>query len=108
MVAWVLRTYRFSTWPCTINKGGSSKWSHNLLSPNFLKLGIFLTKVILTTNLGHNPIFCEPWLLNAESIDGNIIGTQFVREFTVDSLSNNHSKSWNDELLRQAFSEDRT
>ena len=52
------------------------------------------------------PILDEPWLLNGGCIDGNIIGAHFVRDFTVDSLMDTNSKSWNGDLVKQVFSED--
>jgi len=107
------------------------------LVSHILKARYFPNHSYLKTNLGHNPsyvwhsilrarfivrgglhwcigpsnsihILDEPWLLNGECIDGNITGAHFVRDFTVDSLIDNNSKSWNIDLVRQVFSEDIT
>jgi len=52
-------------------------------------------------------ILDEPWLLNSESIDGNIRGAYFASDFIVDSLIDNNSKICNVDLVRQMFSEDK-
>ena len=52
------------------------------------------------------PILDEPWLSNGGSIYGNIIGEHFVCDFPVDSLMDTNSKSWNDDVVKQVFSED--
>ena len=99
------------------------------------KAQYFPSQSYLTSNLGHNPsyvwrsilkarfiviggarwcigtcssisILNESWLLNGGHIDGNIIGANFVRGFSVSSLMNTSSKGWNQEVIQQVFSSD--
>jgi len=98
------------------------------------KYRYFPTKSSLTANSGHNPsyswqrimrtyfiilggsrwcirscnsfpILDEPWSLNDKCIYGNILGAHFVCDFIMDSLVDESSKSWNEELVRQVFNE---
>jgi ribonuclease HI len=52
------------------------------------------------------PILDAPWLSNGASIDGNIEGSHYVRDFTVHNLISEHGKVWNEPLIRQVFSTD--
>jgi hypothetical protein len=50
------------------------------------------------------PILNEPWLVNGDNIDGNIAGAHYVRDFSVNSLIDNDTKTWNVDTVRQVFS----
>jgi len=52
------------------------------------------------------PILNEPWLPNGEFISSDIPGAHFVHNFTVNSLMNLYDKSWNEQVVRQVFSDD--
>lgn len=49
-------------------------------------------------------ILDEPWLVNEDHIDGNIVGVNFVRDFHMNSLMNSSSNGWNEEVIQQVFS----
>jgi len=97
------------------------------------KARYFPSRSYLTANLGHNPsyvwrsilrarfivhggahwcvgtsqnisILDEPWLLNGDRINENIVGANFVRDFFVSSLMNTSSKGWNQKVIQQVFS----
>jgi len=99
------------------------------------KARYFPSHSYLTANLGHNPsyvwrsilkarfivrggarwcigtghsisILDEPWLLNGHRIDGNIMGANFMRDFSVSSLMDVSTKGWNQEVIQQVFSPD--
>ena len=54
---------------------------------------------------GHSiSIVDEPWLVNGDHIDGNIVGVNSVRDFPVNSLMNTSSNGWNEEVIQQVFS----
>ena len=88
------------------------------------KARYFPNKSFLDANIGHNPsyvwrsilqscfivrgrakwsigsgalilILDAPWLANGESIDGNIAGGLYIRDFNVQCLLSEHSKCWN-------------
>jgi len=42
-----------------------------------------------------------PWLSNGASIDGNIAGSHYVRDFKVHNLISEHGKVWNEPLTRK-------
>ena len=44
-------------------------------------------------------ILDEPWLLNGDRINGNIMGANFVRDFSVSSLMHVSTKGWNQEVI---------
>jgi len=52
------------------------------------------------------PILNEPWLSNGEFIGSDIPSAHFVHNFTVNSLMNLYDKSWNEQVVRQVFSDD--
>jgi len=52
------------------------------------------------------PILIEPWLPNGEFIGNDIPGAHFVHNFIVNSLMNLYDKSWNEQVVRQVFSDD--
>ena len=52
------------------------------------------------------PILDAPWLSHGDCIDGNIIGSHYIRDFKVQSLLSDHRKGWNVPLIRQVFSND--
>ena len=52
------------------------------------------------------PILAEPWLLNGESIPGDIAGASFVRNMSINSLMDPTTKRWNEHVVREVFSED--
>jgi hypothetical protein len=51
-------------------------------------------------------ILGEPWILNGECIDNNIVGAQYIREVTIDNLMLPNEKRWNEDIIRQVFSVD--
>ena len=51
-------------------------------------------------------ILNEPWLSNGEVISSDIPGAHFVHNFTINSLMNLYDKSWNEQVVRQVFSDD--
>jgi len=54
------------------------------------------------------PILNEPWLVNRERIEDVIVGAHYVCDFSVSSLINQSSKTWNQEDIQQVFSQDIT
>lgn len=48
----------------------------------------------------------EPWILNGECIDNDIVSAQHVREVTIDNLMLPNEKRWNEAIIRQVFSVD--
>jgi len=52
------------------------------------------------------PILNEPWLPNGEFIGSDILGAHYVHNFTINSLMNLYDKSWNEQVVRQVFSDD--
>lgn len=51
-------------------------------------------------------ILNEPWLLDGKRIDGTVDGAHFVLNFTVNSLIEDTTKRWNEQIIRQVFSPD--
>jgi len=52
------------------------------------------------------PILNEPWLTNGGLIGSDTPGALFVQNFTVNSMMNPYDKSWNEQVVRQVFSND--
>jgi hypothetical protein len=105
------------------------------LVARIFKARYFPTGSYLTASIGHNPsyvwrsimrarflvrggarwsigsgvnisILNEPWLSNGEVIRSDIPGAHFVHNFPVNSLMNIYDKSWNEQVVRQVFSDD--
>jgi len=51
-------------------------------------------------------ILNEPWLPNGGFISSDISGAHFVHNITINSLMNLYDKSWNEQVVRQVFSDD--
>lgn len=51
-------------------------------------------------------ILNELWLLDGKRIDGTVNGAHFVQNFTVNSLIEDTTKRWNEQVIRQVFSPD--
>lgn len=104
---------------------------HTLVSGIF-KARYFPNNTFLSASLGHNPSYAwhsilkarfivrggsrwcigsgssisiidEPWLGNGSKLDGNIANAHLLRNFRVDSLIHDHSKTWNAEVIHQVF-----
>jgi len=52
------------------------------------------------------PILSEPWLLNGECIDGNIVGAHHVCNITIDNLMVPNEKRSNETVVRLVFCAD--
>jgi len=52
------------------------------------------------------PILNEPWLSNGDVIGSDTPRAHFVHNFTVNSLMNLYDKRWNEQVVRQVFSDD--
>lgn len=103
------------------------------LVSQLFKASYFPNKNFLTATIGHNPsyvwcrilrarfILCrgvrwsigadgtipilgEPWVLNGECIDTNIIVAQYVRHVTIENLIVPTEKRWNEVVVKQVFS----
>jgi len=116
-------------------QGWKFMFEPNSLVSRIFKARYFPNNNYLNANLGHNPsyvwrsilkarfivrggarwcigngesipILNEPWLVNGDRIEDNIVGAHFVSGFSVSSLIDHSSKTWNYDVIQQVFSPD--
>jgi len=75
----------------------------SILSARFIVRGGACWSIGAGTSI---PILIEPWLLNGECIDGNIVGAHHVRNITIDNLMVPNEKRWNETVVKQVSSAD--
>jgi hypothetical protein len=102
------------------------------LVSRLFKARYFPNNTCLTSTIGHNPSYVwrsimrtcfivrggarwsigaggsitvlgEPWVLNGECIDTNIVGAQYVHHVTIENLMLPTEKIWNEVVVRQVF-----
>jgi len=105
LVAWLFKARYFPNntyFTASIGHNPSYVW-RSILRARFIVCGDARWRIGAGDSI---PILGEPWLLNGECIDPNIVGAQYVRHVTIDNLMIPNDKRWNVLVVRQVFSGD--